>query len=468
MSKPDILQENPIKLEQKIRSSEDICNNGKIEALDLIIKPILTNNISYDIESLALNNSKAVKELVALIEPSTTIETKQLAIHCISEKLIVNKNLNDEIITQILEPIYKIIISPFVQEIEKGEKNCRMTKLFITSLAIAHRMVSVCETKKQQRILFQPDLIEDVINCIQLHLLNKKEKIDNNSSVEGCLVECVGFLAALASKMRPAIRKLQEKNFCNIFSNEAVVIRKKKLKPSQSSFLSALHTKSFSKPIDEGLNLLKDNRLTLLCCELLIYDISRKNREKFLMYVVELLSALTEGDETWSHVHRITMAKEEVVKSLAKLLKRGCGEELVVKTVGLISNLNKSVMNQPLITKFLMRDLVGMLLLGENFRESPRCLVETLQTLSELLNNAINRNENVKVFAENCGVHVVMFLSTRNRKVDNERVRGAAFDLLQLMWKNSRELLASFGYVRPVHEVSQHDRQISLDSTFST
>ena len=460
MSRPDILQEKPIKLEEKNRLPEDICIKGRnIEALDLIIKPILAKNRSIDLN--LKENSSNVEDLVGLIEQPTNIETKQLAMQTLSEKLFSHKNLSDETIAQVVEKIYKNIISPFVEEIKKGDKNSRSTKLFSSSMAVVHRMARVCETQKQQRVLFQPDLIEDVINYIKLHLSNKKE-----NSTESCLVECVGFMTALASKMRPAIRKLQEKSFCNILSNEAVVIRKKKLKSSQSSFLSALRTKSFSKPIDEGLNLLKDCKLTSLCCELLNYDVTSKRRDELMAYVVGLLAALTEGDETWSHVHRITMAKEEVVRQLASLLRRDRSEEVVMGTVKLISNLNKSVVNQPLITKFLMRDLVGILLMGDNFRESPRCILQTLRTLAELLNNAINRNENVKAFAECCGVHVVMFLSTKNRKVDDEEVRGAAHDLLRVTWKNSRELLAGFGYLKPVHEVSQHDPK--FDSTFST
>jgi len=460
MSKPDILQEKPIKLEEKNRPPEDICSKGRnIEALDLIIKPILAKNGSIDLN--LKENSSNVEDLVGLIEQPTNIETKQLAMQTLSEKLFSHKNLSDETISQVVEKIYKNIISPFVEEIKKGDKNSRSTKLFSSSMAVVHRMARVCETQKQQRVLFQPDLIEDVINYIKLHLSNKKE-----NSAESCLVECVGFMTALASKMRPAIRKLQEKSFCNILSNEAVVIRKKKLKSSQSSFLSALRTKSFSKPIDEGLNLLKDCKLTSLCCELLNYDVTSKRRDELMAYVVGLLAALTEGDETWSHVHRITMAKEEVVRQLASLLRRDRSEEVVMGTVKLISNLNKSVVNQPLITKFLMRDLVGILLMGDNFRESPRCILQTLRTLAELLNNAINRNENVKAFAECCGVHVVMFLSTKNRKVDDEEVRGAAHELLRVTWKNSRELLAGFGYLKPVHEVSQHDPK--FDSTFST
>ena len=48
-------------------------------------------------------------------------------------------------------------------------------------------------------------------------------------------------------------------------------------------------------------------------------------------------------------------------------------------------------------------------------------------------------------------------------------MRKAAHDLLRVTWKNSRELLAGFGYLRPVHEVSQHDpKRVSFDSTFST
>ena len=464
MSKPDILQEKPIKLEEKNKSSEDICIKGRnIEALDLIIKPVLAKNGSIDLNQQV--NSSNIEDLVGLIEQSTNIETRQLAMQTLSEKLVSHKNLSDGTTSKVVEKIYKNIISPFVEEVEKENETCRLTKLFSTSMAVVHRMARVCETQKQQRVLFQPDLIEDVINYIKLHLLSKKE----NNKGESCLVECVGFLTALASKMRPAIRKLQEKNFSSILSGEAVVIRKKKQKSSQSSFLSALRTKSFSKPVDEGLDLLKDCKLTSLCWELLNYDVTSKRRDKLTAHVVGLLAALTEGDETWSHVHRITMAREEVMRKLAGLLGRDRSEEVVARTVRLVSNLNKSVVNQPLITTFLMRDLVGILLMGDNFRESPRCILQTLRTLAELLSNAINRNENVREFAGCCGVHVVMFLSTKNRKVDDEGVRKAAHDLLRVTWKNSRELLAGFGYLRPVHEVSQHDpKRVSFDSTFST